>query len=74
MRRVVVTGIGLVTPLGCGREVVWERLLAGQSGLGSIEHFETEDLACRVAGLVPRKDGRGGGRAGEAGVLTPTPS
>ncbi|MFY0638758.1 beta-ketoacyl-ACP synthase II [Maricaulis maris] len=71
MRRVVVTGIGLVTPLGCGREVVWERLLAGQSGLGSIEHFETEDLACRVAGLVPRKDGRGGGRAGEAGVFDP---
>lgn len=71
MRRVVVTGIGLVTPLGCGREVVWERLLAGQSGLGSIEHFETGDLACRVAGLVPRKDGRGGGRAGEAGVFDP---
>jgi len=71
MRRVVVTGIGLVTPLGCGREVVWERLLAGQSGLGSIEHFETEDMACRVAGLVPRKDGRGGGRAGEAGVFDP---
>ena len=71
MRRVVVTGIGLVTPLGCGREVVWERLLAGQSGLGSIEHFETSDLSCRVAGLVPRKDGRGGGRAGEAGVFDP---
>ncbi|WP_291844708.1 beta-ketoacyl-ACP synthase II [Maricaulis sp.] len=71
MRRVVVTGIGLVTPLGCGREVVWERLLAGQSGVGLIEHFETEDLACRVAGLVPRKDGRGGGRAGEAGVFDP---
>ncbi|WP_417488373.1 beta-ketoacyl-ACP synthase II [Maricaulis sp.] len=71
MRRVVVTGIGLVTPLGCGREVVWERLLAGQSGLGSIEHFETLDLSCRVAGLVPRKDGRGGGRAGEAGVFDP---
>ena len=71
MRRVVVTGIGLVTPLGCGREVVWKRLLAGQSGLGLIEHFETGDLACRVAGLVPRTDGRGGGRAGEAGVFDP---
>ncbi|RKQ95544.1 beta-ketoacyl-ACP synthase II [Maricaulis maris] len=71
MRRVVVTGIGLVTPLGCGREVVWERLLAGQSGVGLIEHFETEDLACRVAGLVPRKDGRGGGRTSEAGVFDP---
>ena len=71
MRRVVVTGIGLVTPLGCGREVVWERLLAGQSGLGLIEHFDTSDLSCRVAGLVPRKDGRGGGREGEAGVFDP---
>jgi len=71
MRRVVVTGIGLVTPLGCGREVVWERLLAGQSGLGPIEHFETDDLACRIAGLVPRSDGRGGGREGDAGVFNP---
>ncbi|MHA6288366.1 beta-ketoacyl-ACP synthase II [Maricaulis sp. CAU 1757] len=71
MRRVVVTGIGLVTPLGCGREVVWKRLLAGQSGIGPIEHFETGDLACRIAGLVPRSDGRGGGRAGEEGVFDP---
>ena len=71
MRRVVVTGIGLVTPLGCGREVVWERLLAGRSGLGRIEHFETDDLACKIAGLVPRTDGRGGGREGDAGVFDP---
>lgn len=71
MRRVVVTGIGLVTPLGCGREVVWERLLAGRSGLGKIEHFETDDLACKIAGLVPRTDGRGGGREGDAGVFDP---
>jgi 3-oxoacyl-[acyl-carrier-protein] synthase II len=71
MRRVVVTGIGLVTPLGCGREVVWERLLAGRSGVGPIEHFKTDDLACRIAGQVPRTDGRGGGRAGDAGVFDP---
>lgn len=71
MRRVVVTGIGLVTPLGCGREVVWERLLAGRSGVGPIEHFKTDDLACRIAGQVPRADGRGGGRAGDAGVFDP---
>ncbi|WP_203293481.1 beta-ketoacyl-ACP synthase II [Maricaulis parjimensis] len=71
MRRVVVTGIGLVTPLGCGREVVWERLLAGRSGLGKIEHFETGDLACKIAGMVPRTDGRGGGREGDAGVFDP---
>lgn len=71
MRRVVVTGIGLVTPLGVGREAVWERLLAGQSGLGRIEHFETEDLACRIAGLVPRADGRGGGSPDMEGVFDP---
>ena len=71
MRRVVVTGIGLVTPLGCGREVVWERLLSGQSGLGPIEHFEIDDLACRIAGQVPRIDGRGGGREGDPGVFDP---
>ena len=71
MRRVVVTGIGLVTPLGCGREVVWERLLAGRSGLGRIEHFETDDLACKIAGLVPRTDGRGGGHEGDVGVFDP---
>lgn len=71
MRRVVVTGIGLVTPLGVGREAVWERLLAGQSGLGRIEHFETEDLACQIAGLVPRADGRGGGSPDMEGVFDP---
>lgn len=71
MRRVVVTGIGLVTPLGVGREAVWERLLVGQSGLGRIEHFETGDLACRIAGLVPRADGRGGGSPDMEGVFDP---
>ncbi len=71
MRRVVVTGIGLVTPLGVGKEAVWERLLASQSGLGRIEHFETEDLACRIAGLVPRADGRGGGSPDMEGVFDP---
>lgn len=71
MRRVVVTGIGLVTPLGVGKKAVWERLLAGQSGLGRIEHFETEDLACRIAGLVPRADGRGGGSPDMEGVFDP---
>lgn len=71
MRRVVVTGIGLVTPLGIGRKAVWERILAGQSGLGKIEHFETEDLACQIAGLVPRADGRGGGSPEMEGVFDP---
>jgi len=71
MRRVVVTGIGLVTPLGCGKDIVWGRLLAGQSGLGRIEHFETGDLACQIAGLVPRVDGRGGGSADDPGAFAP---
>ena len=71
MRRVVVTGIGLVTPLGAGKKTVWQRLLDGDSGLGPIEHFSTDDLACRIAGLVPRIDGRGGGNAELAGSFDP---
>ncbi len=59
MRRVVVTGMGLVTPLGCGVETVWSRLLAGRSGLRRIEHFEVGDLPSKVAGLVPKGDGEG---------------
>ncbi len=66
-RRVVVTGLGLVTPLGQGVETSWSRLVAGQSGLGRIETFETEDLACQVAGHVPRIDGVGVGDLGEEG-------
>lgn len=61
MRRVVVTGLGIVSPLGCGVEPVWKRLLSGQSGIKPIEHFDASDLASRIAGIVPRKDGRGGG-------------
>ena len=70
-RRVVVTGLGLVTPLGCGTELVWRRLLAGQSGLARIEHFEVEDLASHVAGIVPRVDGRNGGGEGVEGSFDP---
>ncbi len=65
-RRVVVTGIGLVTPLGAGVENVWARLLAGESGANAIENFETADLACRIACQVPRTDGRAGGGADKA--------
>jgi 3-oxoacyl-[acyl-carrier-protein] synthase II len=61
MRRVVVTGLGIVSPLGFGVEPVWKRLLSGQSGVKLIEHFDASDLASRIAGIVPRKDGRGGG-------------
>jgi 3-oxoacyl-[acyl-carrier-protein] synthase II len=60
MRRVVVTGMGLVTPLGCGVEPAWERLVAGQSGASRISTFEVGDLACQIACSVPRGDGSNG--------------
>ena len=53
MRRVVVTGLGLVTPLGIGVDHVWKRLLDGDSGLSSIQSFDASDLSCRIAGHVP---------------------
>lgn len=52
-RRVVVTGLGLVTPLGCGVDVNWKNLLAGKSGLGPITYFDTTELPAKVAGQVP---------------------
>ncbi len=61
MRRVVITGMGLVTPLANGREASWERLIAGQSGLKKVDLFETGDLACKIGGQVPWVTGRGGG-------------
>ena len=60
MRRVVVTGLGLVTPLACGVEESWAALLAGKSGAGPITKFKTEDLATKIACQVPRGDGANG--------------
>ena len=60
MRRVVVTGLGLVTPLACGVEETWSRLLAGQSGASAITKFKTDDLATKIACQVPRGDGTNG--------------
>ena len=60
MRRVVVTGIGAVTPLGCGVDPTWQRLIAGQSGIKRIESFEVSDLASKIAGIIPRGDGTNG--------------
>src|SRR5918994_879993 len=60
MRRVVVTGVGMVSPFGCGAEVSWQRLIAGESGGAKIESFETSDLACRIACQIPRGDGSDG--------------
>jgi 3-oxoacyl-[acyl-carrier-protein] synthase II len=56
MRRVVVTGIGLVTPLGVGADVVWKRLVEGRSGIGAIQSFDVSDLPAKIAGQVPRGD------------------
>ena len=53
MRRVVVTGMGIACPLGLGVERVWQRLVAGQSGIGPIRNFDPKDLPARIAGQVP---------------------
>jgi 3-oxoacyl-[acyl-carrier-protein] synthase II len=60
MRRVVVTGLGLVTPLACGVEESWSALLAGKSGASAITKFKVDDLPTRIACQVPRGDGTGG--------------
>jgi 3-oxoacyl-[acyl-carrier-protein] synthase II len=54
MRRVVVTGIGLVTPLGIGIERTWKALIEGQSGIRGIQSFDVSDLPAKIAGQVPR--------------------
>ncbi len=56
MRRVVITGLGMVTPLGCGADITWKRLLEGESGVRRIEHFEVSDLAARIAAQVPKDE------------------
>ena len=54
MRRVVVTGLGMVTPLACGVEATWRRLVAGESGAAQVENFDVSDLPCQIAAQVPR--------------------
>lgn len=54
MRRVVITGMGLVTPLGVGVKQNWSRLLDGQSGISAITRFDVSDLTAKIAGQVPR--------------------
>ena len=60
MRRVVVTGIGLVTPLASGVDATWARLLAGKSGAVRVTEFEVSDLPCQIACRIPRGDGSDG--------------
>ena len=59
MRRVVVTGLGLVTPLGEGVEANWQKLIAGESGVGSIKSFDTSGLSVTIGAEVPIGDGLG---------------
>ncbi|HTT49328.1 MAG TPA: beta-ketoacyl-ACP synthase II [Pseudolabrys sp.] len=60
MRRVVVTGMGMVTPLGCGVETTWQRLIKGESGAKVIDTFEVSDISCKIACVIPRGDGSNG--------------
>jgi 3-oxoacyl-[acyl-carrier-protein] synthase II len=60
MRRVVVTGLGMVTPLACGVEPTWQRLTEGQSGARRIEAFDVSDLPVKIACQIPRGDGSNG--------------
>ncbi len=60
MRRVVVTGLGLLSPLGSGYEHSWRELLSGRSGARIIDRFEVDDLPCKIANMIPRGDGTNG--------------
>jgi len=71
MRRVVVTGIGMITPLGHGVDVTWKGILAGKSGANRISSFDPAGFGCEVACEVPRIDGRGGGGPDVEGAFDP---
>ena len=60
MRRVVVTGLGMVTPLGVGVDHNWKQILAGKSGISRITGCDVDDIACQIAGQVPGPDEEGG--------------
>lgn len=71
MRRVVVTGLGLLTPHGWGVEHCWKAIVEGRSGIGPITNFDTEGYACTIAGEIPSVDGRGGGAPDMPGAFDP---
>jgi 3-oxoacyl-[acyl-carrier-protein] synthase II len=60
MKRVVVTGMGMLTPLGCGVEATWQRLIKGESGAKKIDRFDVSDVSCQIACSIPRGDGSNG--------------
>jgi 3-oxoacyl-[acyl-carrier-protein] synthase II len=70
MRRVVVTGLGLLSPFGMGFEHGWNKLLAGKSAARRVSSFEVDDLPCKIANMIPRGDGSDGAFNPEA-VLEP---
>ncbi len=70
MRRVVVTGLGIVNSLGTGVDLNWSRLLAGQSGIRKLEGYEEYDLPAKIGGTVPLGDGSDGTFNAEAWVPT----
>lgn len=57
MRRVVITGMGMVSPLACGLDATWSKLIDGQSGIAPLTKFDCEGWPCTIAGEVPRGDG-----------------
>ncbi|MFN3958913.1 MAG: beta-ketoacyl-ACP synthase II [Parvularculaceae bacterium] len=71
MRRVVVTGLGMVSPLACGVEPTWRRLIAGEAGGGRIEKFDVTDMPCKIGAEVPRSNGYGGGAEAGADAFNP---
>ena len=64
-RRVVVTGIGLIAPVGTGTQESWSALLAGESGVGPITQFDTTDHPVTIAGEQGTAEPRNAGKAGE---------
>ncbi|WP_315832338.1 beta-ketoacyl-ACP synthase II [Bradyrhizobium prioriisuperbiae] len=60
MRRVVVTGLGMLSPLGCGVEETWKRIINGESGARKIDSFDVSDLPSKIGCVIPRGDGSNG--------------
>jgi 3-oxoacyl-[acyl-carrier-protein] synthase II len=60
MRKVVVTGLGMVSPLGSGVETTWQRILSGQNAAGRVTDFDVEDIAAKIACQIPKGNGEGG--------------
>ncbi len=56
MRRVVVTGLGILSPLGLGVDWNWDQITAGKNGIRKIEHFDVSDISCQIAGQIPKTD------------------